>query len=57
MLSHGKWERGARLDQGGTADRLCPGGSDIDLLRYGKGVVDLNAEVANRAFYFRVSQQ
>ena len=42
-------ERRPRLDQGGKADRPCQEGSDIDLLRYGKGVVDLNAEVANRA--------
>src|ERR1700724_1382798 len=38
------------LDQGGLMDSLCSPGSDIDLLRYSKRVVDINAEVAHRAF-------
>jgi hypothetical protein len=39
------------------ADSLCSPGSDIDLLGYGKGVVDLNAEVSHRAFDPGVAKQ
>jgi hypothetical protein len=36
----------------GRACPLCPGISDIDLLRYCQGVIDLNAEVSDRVFDF-----
>jgi hypothetical protein len=29
---------------------VCPGESDVNLLRYGKGVIDLDTEVPDRAF-------
>ena len=40
----------------GWAERnaLCPGSSDIDLFRYGKGVVNLDAKVPHCTFYFSV---
>lgn len=50
-----KWNGPASV--GGTADRPCPEGSNIDLLRYGKGVVNLNAEVANRALDLGMAEQ
>jgi len=31
----------------GRAGRLCPGTSDVDLLRNGQSVVNLNAEIPN----------
>ena len=34
----------------GRACPLCPGISDINLFRYGQGVIDLNAEIPDRAF-------
>jgi hypothetical protein len=34
--------------------RLCPDASDIDLFRYGKGVVNLDAEVPHGTFDFSV---
>ena len=39
------------------ARQLCPGISDLNLLRYFKGVVDLDAQVANSAFNLGVAQQ
>jgi len=57
QVPNGQGERRPCIDHGGTADRLCPEGSDIDLLRYGEGVVDLNAEVAHRAFYPCVAKE
>jgi hypothetical protein len=41
----------------GRADTLCPDTSDIDLFRYGKGVVNLDAEVPHGTFNFSVSQR
>ena len=41
----------------GGAIPLRPDSSDINLFRYGQSVVDLNPQVAHRAFYFLVSQQ
>jgi hypothetical protein len=40
----------------GRADTLCPDTSDIDLFRYGKGVVNLDAEVPHGTFNFSVSK-
>ena len=39
------------------AERLCPGGSDIDLFRYGKSMIDLDAKVAHRALDLRMAKQ
>ena len=41
----------------GRAGPLCPVASDVDLLRYGERIIDLDPEIANGAFYFRVSEQ
>ena len=41
----------------GRACPLCPGISDVDLFRYRKRVIDLNAEVSDGAFDFCVSEQ
>lgn len=35
---------------GGQSGSLCPDASDVDLLRYGKGVVYLNSEIVHGAF-------
>src|SRR5262245_14500619 len=35
----------------GRACPLCPGNSDVNLFRYGEGVVDLDAEIAHGACY------
>jgi hypothetical protein len=43
------------LDQGGLADNLGSR-SDIDLLGYGKRIVDLDAEIAHRAFDLQMVQ-
>jgi hypothetical protein len=37
--------------------RLCPDASDIDLFGYGKGVVNLDAEISHRTFNFSVSKR
>ena len=37
--------------------RLCPGGSDFDLFRYGKSIIDLDAKVAHRALDLGVAEQ
>jgi hypothetical protein len=36
----------------GRACPLCPGISDINLFRYCQGVIDLDAEIPDRAFDF-----
>jgi hypothetical protein len=36
---------------------LCPGISDINLFRYGQGVIDLNAEIPDRAFNLGMPEQ
>jgi hypothetical protein len=41
----------------GRACLLCPGSSDINLFRYGKGIIDLNAEVRDGAFDLPVPKQ
>ena len=41
----------------GRACPLCPGISDINLFRYCQGVIDLDAEIPDRAFDFRVPEQ
>ena len=46
ILAATPWE-GARPSQRQAAHHL---GLQLDLLGYGKGVVDLNAEIAHRAF-------
>jgi hypothetical protein len=41
----------------GRAYPLCPGISDVDLFRYRQGVIYLDAEISDSAFYFRVTEQ
>jgi hypothetical protein len=41
----------------GRAGLLCPGSSDVDLLGYGKSVIDLNAKVVHRALDLIMPQQ
>jgi hypothetical protein len=41
----------------GRACPLCPGISDINLFRYGQGVIDLNAEIPDRAFDLGMPEQ
>jgi hypothetical protein len=41
----------------GRARPLCPGISEIDLFRYCQGVIDLNAEIPDRAFDLGRSEQ
>jgi hypothetical protein len=36
---------------------LCPNRSDINLFRYCQGVIHLDAEISDSAFYFRVAEQ
>jgi hypothetical protein len=36
---------------------LCPIRSNVDLLRYGQGVVDIDAEIPDSALYFGVTEQ
>src|SRR5262245_47534786 len=40
----------------GRADPLCPSTSNVNLLRYGKGVVYLDTETPHRAFDLPMSQ-
>ena len=41
----------------GRACPLCPGNSDINLFRYGKGIIDLDAEIPDGALNFRMAEQ
>ena len=41
----------------GGACLLCAGSSDVNLFRYGKGIIDLDAEVPDGAFDFSVPEQ
>jgi hypothetical protein len=41
----------------GRACPLCPGSSDVDLLRDGEGVVDLDPKVSDCAFDLRMAKQ
>jgi hypothetical protein len=36
---------------------LCPGISDVNLFRYCQGVIDLDAEIPDRAFNLGMSEQ
>jgi hypothetical protein len=44
----------------GRACPLCPrrpGASDVDLFRYGQGVIHLDAQISDRAFDLRMPEQ
>ena len=41
----------------GRASLLCPAPSDINLFRYGKGIIDLDAEVPDGAFDLGMAEQ
>jgi hypothetical protein len=34
---------------------LCPCGLNVDLLRYGEGIVHIDAEISDSALYLRVA--
>ena len=50
------WHEG-EAEGGAKPVRLCPGSSDVNLLRYGEGIIDLNAEIAHCALNLLVPQQ
>ena len=41
----------------GRALLLCPVPSNVDLLRYGEGIVHINAEISHCALYLSVTKQ
>jgi hypothetical protein len=41
----------------GGACLVCPGNSDINLFRYGQGIIDLDAKVPDGAFDLCVPEQ
>ena len=41
----------------GGACLLCPGSSDVNLFRYGEGIIDLDTEVPDSAFDLGVTEQ
>jgi hypothetical protein len=41
----------------GTGCPLCPGTSDLDLFRYRKGIIDLDAEISDRTLDLGVTEQ
>jgi hypothetical protein len=41
----------------GRALLLCPICSNVDLLRNGEGIVDINAEIPDGALYLGVTEQ
>jgi hypothetical protein len=49
------WRDSAQWD--GGACLLCLGNSDINLFRYGKGIIDLDAKVPDGAFDLCVPEQ
>ena len=59
LLQRGHRPYMARFCRGrpGRACPLCPGISDVNLFRYRKRVIDLNAEVSDGAFDFGVPEQ
>jgi hypothetical protein len=46
----------AKLKEG-KAVRLCPCSSDVNLFRYGEGIIDFDAEIPDGALDLRMSQQ
>ena len=47
----------AKLEGGAKPVRLCPCSSDVNLFRYGEGIIDFDAEIPHGALDLRVSQQ
>jgi hypothetical protein len=45
------------LKEAGRASLLCPGTSDINLFRYGKGIIDFDAKVPDGALDLGVAKQ
>jgi hypothetical protein len=43
-------------EERGRAGPLCPGSSDVNLLGYGKTVIDLDAKIPHRTFDFFYAQ-
>ena len=50
-------ETNRRLEGGQRAEHVCPGISDIDLFRNCQGVIDLDAEIPDRAFDLGMPEQ
>ena len=46
-----------RSQQAGRACPLCPGTSDVNLLRYRERVIDLNAQISDGALDLCVAEQ
>ena len=42
--------------EAGRACPLCPGNSDVNLFRYGQGIIDFDTEISNGAFDLGVSK-
>src|SRR5690348_18252875 len=51
-----KWHEG-EAEGGARPVRLCPGSSDVNLLGYGEGIIDFNAEIPDGALDLGMSQQ
>ena len=45
------------LKGGAKPVRLCPSSSDVNLLSYGEGIIEFNAEIPDGALDLRMSQQ
>jgi hypothetical protein len=50
------WHEG-EAEGGAKPVRLCPGSSDVNLLRYGEGIIDFNTEIPDGALDLGMSQQ
>jgi len=46
-----------RCSDGQSRHPALPGGSDVNLFRYRKSIVNLDAQVTHGAFDFRVAEQ
>ena len=51
-----RWWHEGEAERGAKPVRLCPCSSDVDLLGYGESVIDLNAEIPDRALDLGMSQ-
>jgi hypothetical protein len=47
----------SEAEGGAKPVRLCPCSSDVNLFRYGEGIIDFNAEIPDGALDLRMSQQ
>ena len=49
--------RHRRADRGQSASALPLQGSNVDLLRHGEGIIDIDAEIPDSALYLGVTKQ